>query len=89
MNCASIPQEISLLVVRMIVCLYLRPCIHAIGRVVVYCLYNDDTNVFSYSRAVKCVALDPLYARKKERPICSGGLAGQLIMNKKGAQSMS
>jgi hypothetical protein len=37
-----------------------------------------------YMRPVKCVQLDPNYAKSTSRHVVSGGMAGKLVMNEKG-----
>ena len=37
-----------------------------------------------FRRPVRCVALDPEYAKTSSRRVVSGGMAGQLIMSEKG-----
>jgi hypothetical protein len=56
-----------------------------IGHLVVQNLYNEQNpTIVNYMRPLKCVALDPLYARRTSRQVLSGGLAGQLILHEKG-----
>jgi len=54
------------------------------GKVVINALYNNETSTYSYKRPVKAVALDPDYSKKNSRQFCTGGLAGQLVLNEKG-----
>ena len=39
-----------------------------------------------FRRPVRCVVLDPDYAKSSSRRVVSGGMAGQLILNEKGMQ---
>ena len=41
-----------------------------------------------FRRPVRCVALDPEYAKTSSRRVVSGGMAGQLIMSEKGIKSL-
>jgi len=54
----------------------------ATGKVVINALYTTETSSFTYKRPVKAVAVDPDY--RNSRQFCTGGLAGQLVLNKKG-----
>lgn len=59
-------------------------CLIVTGKVVINALYTNETSSYSYKRPVKAVALDPEYSRKNSRQFCTGGLAGQLVLNEKG-----
>jgi vacuolar protein sorting-associated protein 41 len=50
----------------------------------VQALEVKETQVMDFKRPVRCVALDPDYARSSSRRVVSGGMAGQLIMSEKG-----
>ncbi|KAJ2375006.1 Vacuolar protein sorting-associated protein 41 [Coemansia sp. RSA 2607] len=52
------------------------------GRVVVRCVASDaeDTVIAQYSRAVRCVALDPLYSRGSRRFMC-GATDGHVVLH--------
>lgn len=54
------------------------------GKVVVTHLYGKDSTKMEFTKTVKAVAIDPLYSRRTEKPICSGGKAGKLLVTKKG-----
>lgn len=45
---------------------------------------GGEVNIYNYFSAVYCVALEDRYAMKRERSFACGGIAGQLILNKKG-----
>ena len=47
-------------------------------------LFTDEREKFEYHRPMKAVALDPDYARKSSRRFAARGLAGQLLLNRKG-----
>jgi len=47
-------------------------------------LETKETQVMDFRRPVRCVALDPDYAKTSSRRVVSGGMAGQLIMSEKG-----
>jgi hypothetical protein len=55
-----------------------------VGKVIVQALEVKENNVMDFRRPVRCVALDPDYAKSSSRRVISGGMAGQLIMNEKG-----
>uniref|UniRef100_A0A7S1PGB3 RING-type domain-containing protein n=1 Tax=Percolomonas cosmopolitus TaxID=63605 RepID=A0A7S1PGB3_9EUKA len=54
------------------------------GRVVVTHLYGKESHKMEFAKPVKAVAIDPHYARKNDKPICSGGKASKVILTKKG-----
>ena len=58
-----------------------------IGKVIVQALEVKENLVLDFKRPVRCVALDPEYARSSSRRVVSGGMAGQLMMSEKGTQS--
>lgn len=43
-----------------------------------------ETQVMDFRRPVRCVVLDPEYAKSSSRRVVSGGMAGQLILSEKG-----
>lgn len=47
-----------------------------------------ETQVMDFRRPVRCVVLDPEYAKSSSRRVVSGGMAGQLILSEKGTQGI-
>lgn len=45
---------------------------------------GGEVNIYNYFSAVYCVQLEDRYALKRERSFACGGVAGQLILNRKG-----
>jgi WD40 repeat protein len=60
-----------------------------LGKVIVQALELKENNIIDFKRPVRCVALDPDYAKSSSRRVVSGGMAGQLIMSEKGANPAS
>ncbi|KAI9591225.1 hypothetical protein BDF19DRAFT_455828 [Syncephalis fuscata] len=55
------------------------------GHVIVQSLYAEQPPIIlNYMRPLKCVAIEPNYARSTARRIVSGGLAEQLVLYEKG-----
>lgn len=54
------------------------------GKVIVQALEVKENQIMDFKRPVRCVALDPDYAKSSSRRVVSGGMAGQLIMSEKG-----
>lgn len=50
---------------------------------------KETPQVMDFRRPVQCVALDPDYSKSSARRIVSGGMAGQLILNEKGENTLS
>src|SRR5277367_4369085 len=57
-----------------------------VGKVIVQGLEVKETQVMDFRRPVRCVVLDPEYAKSSSRRVVSGGMAGQLILSEKGTQ---
>jgi hypothetical protein len=55
-----------------------------VGKVIVQALELKENNVMDFRQPVRCVAMDPEYAKSSSRCVVSGGMVGQLIMNEKG-----
>jgi hypothetical protein len=47
-------------------------------------LYNNEKIEYQFNRPVLSVALDPEFAKKKEKPVVAGGKSGKLILFKRG-----
>lgn len=55
------------------------------GKVVIKSLYATEPGTeLQFDRPVKAVAIDPEYSKSKKRQFVTGGLAGELILNKRG-----
>lgn len=54
------------------------------GLVVVLGLYNDDKMEYLHNRPVSSIAVDPLFSKKSNRRIVTGGKSGVLTMHTKG-----
>ncbi|GAA6000682.1 hypothetical protein JCM10207_004607 [Rhodosporidiobolus poonsookiae] len=54
------------------------------GRVAIHSLTTTEAHVFDLGRPLRCVALDPLFAKRSTRQFVSGGMAGSLILSEKG-----
>ena len=54
------------------------------GTVCVRNVATSEQVSFSYSRALAAIALDPGYAKKRDKIFACGGVAGQFILNRKG-----
>eukprot|EP01080_Neovahlkampfia_damariscottae_P008010 gene8010-12475_t len=62
---------------------YLASC-STDGKVMIHGLYNSDKMEYYFNRPVNTIAIDPEYAKSKEKPIVAGGKSGKLILFKKG-----
>lgn len=62
---------------------YLASCSND-GKVIVTGLFNNERYEYSLNRPAKTVAIDPEYAKNKDRPIVCGGKSGKLTLYKKG-----
>ena len=60
-----------------------------VGKVIVQGLEVKETQVMDFRRPVRCVVLDPEYAKSSSRRVVSGGMAGQLILSEKGTYRTS
>jgi hypothetical protein len=54
------------------------------GKVFVACLSTDERFSLDLGRPVRCVALEPDYAKRKVRQLVTGGMAGILTLHEKG-----
>jgi hypothetical protein len=54
------------------------------GKVMIRSLYNDTSQMMSFDRPIKAVAIDPEFSKSKKRQFVIGGLAGELILSEKG-----
>jgi vacuolar protein sorting-associated protein 41 len=58
------------------------------GKVIVQALEVKENQIMDFKRPVRCVALDPEYAKSSSRRVVSGGMAGQLVLSEKGILSV-
>ena len=58
------------------------------GKVIVQALEVKENLIMDFKRPVRCVALDPEYAKSSSRRVVSGGMAGQLVLSEKGILSV-
>ena len=47
-----------------------------------------ETQVMDFRRPVRCVVLDPDYAKSSSRRVVSGGMAGNLVLSEKGSRNL-
>ena len=54
------------------------------GKVMIRSLYNETSQVLTFDRPIKAVAIDPEFSKSKKRQFVIGGMAGELILSEKG-----
>lgn len=55
-----------------------------LGKVIIHSLTTPEMYGFDFQRPMRCVALEPSFAKRGTRAFVCGGMAGKLVMHEKG-----